>query len=136
MNHLFMARLKPEAGGYALYGPPKDLLAGVQSECPVAPFGGAEDFSANATHVALSMRSPLAQDEAWTTNRHIYLRQVAGKPGELGECLTADNSGYDLSPQFSPDGQRLAWLSMATPQYESDASRIKLRENGAVRTLL
>lgn len=138
MNHVFLLPVTREGSSYRLDGPPRDLLAGVPGECPVPPFGGAEDFGVSATRVAVSMRPPLAHDEAWSTNRHIYVRELAGTAsGDLGTCLTEDNSGYDLCPEFSPDGRRLAWLSMATPQYEADASRIKVWDSssGAVRTL-
>ena len=81
----------------------------------------------------------MAEDEAWTTNRHIYLMEhipsssknkdekaVAAAEEEdfeelLGECITKDNLGYDTNPVFSPDGKRLAWLTMKSPTYESDA---------------
>eukprot|EP00593_Proboscia_inermis_P015553 CAMPEP_0171327378 /NCGR_PEP_ID=MMETSP0816-20121228/118038_1 /TAXON_ID=420281 /ORGANISM="Proboscia inermis, Strain CCAP1064/1" /LENGTH=442 /DNA_ID=CAMNT_0011827075 /DNA_START=607 /DNA_END=1932 /DNA_ORIENTATION=- len=44
----------------------------------------------------------------------------------LGQCLTADNPGFDTNPTFSPDGTKLAWLSMAGASYEADAVSIKL----------
>jgi len=138
MNHVFLLPVKRKGSSYCLDGPPRDLLAGMPAECPVPPFGGTEDFSMSATHIAMSMRPPLAQDEAWSTNRHIYLRELADtREKTLGACLTEENSGYDLHPKFSPDGQHLAWLSMATPQYEADAERIKVRDarTGAVRIL-
>ena len=51
--------------------------------------------------------------QAWTTNRHIYLRELkqgnASEQGGLGVCITEDNCGYDTSPLFSPDGNSLAW---------------------------
>ena len=106
-------------------------------------------------HVAVSARPPLAPDEAWTTNRHIYLKKnylstdrnnnkdssaAAASAGDdgLGVCLTRDNPGYDTTPTFSPNGQRLAWLSMAGPTYESDAIGIKVYdvETGITTTLL
>lgn len=34
------------------------------------------------------------------------------------------NVGYDQNPQFSPDGQYIAWLSMARDGYESDRTRL------------
>lgn len=134
MNHVFAVQPVRDGSGYSLRDPPRDLLAGLPCECPVPPFGGAEDFSASATHFATSMRPPLSDDEAWSTNRHIYFREI-GAAGP-GECLTEANLGYDLAPSFSPDGQQLAWLSMETPQCEADAQRIKVRgADGVMRTL-
>ncbi len=34
------------------------------------------------------------------------------------------NVGYDVNPKFSPDGRRIAWLSMARNGYESDLNRL------------
>ena len=34
------------------------------------------------------------------------------------------NVGYDLNPQFSPDGRYVAWLSMERDGYESDRQRL------------
>ena len=74
------------------------------------------------SQVAFSARPPLASDEAWTTNRHIYLKDlpapidpqaaadwVAPEFDEgLGLCISADNPGYDIHPVFSPSGDELA----------------------------
>lgn len=38
--------------------------------------------------------------------------------------LTAGNLGYDIHPVISPDGNKMAWLSMKTPSYESDKKRL------------
>src|SRR5690606_8194706 len=35
-----------------------------------------------------------------------------------------DMLGYDTNPAYSPDGNRLAWLSMKTDGYESDKNDI------------
>ena len=35
-----------------------------------------------------------------------------------------NNPGYDTNPQFSPDGQYIAWQSMAQDGYESDRNRL------------
>ena len=91
----------------------------------------------------------MAAEEAWTTNRHIYLKKnhLQNKDGEVGNddnnsslgiCLTSDNPGFDTNPTFSPDGSRLAWLSMAGPTYESDAIGIQVYdlETGVISTLL
>ena len=34
------------------------------------------------------------------------------------------NMGYDVNPKFSPDGQYVAWQSMARDGYESDRNRL------------
>eukprot|EP00592_Proboscia_alata_P017715 CAMPEP_0194400124 /NCGR_PEP_ID=MMETSP0174-20130528/127035_1 /TAXON_ID=216777 /ORGANISM="Proboscia alata, Strain PI-D3" /LENGTH=817 /DNA_ID=CAMNT_0039196597 /DNA_START=77 /DNA_END=2530 /DNA_ORIENTATION=+ len=112
---------------------PVDLLQGVPTAVPCGAFGGSEDWSVSKNGaIAISARPPLAPDEAWTTNRHIYLmKNISSKTSEevtgenfeelLGECITKGNPGYDTNPVFSPDGKRLAWLTMKSPTYESDA---------------
>lgn len=133
-----------------------DLLSGVPTAVPSGAFGGSEDWSISSLgHVAFSARPPLAEDEAWTTNRHIYLTESKttkldqSPPSScddddttnehlLGKCLTTLNLGFDTNPTFSPDGQRLAWLTMAGPSYESDAVGIQVYDipSGKTTTLL
>lgn len=127
----------------------EDLLAGVPTAVPSGAFGGSEDWSISSQgYVAFSARPPLAFDEAWTTNRHIYFKKDRLQKKNEGEennisssgiaCLTEDNPGFDFHPVFSPDGRRLAWLTMAGPTYESDAIGIQVYdlETEVVSTLL
>lgn len=39
-----------------------------------------------------------------------------------------NNPGYDVNPQFSPDGKYIAWQSMARNGYESDRNRLCIYE--------
>ena len=127
----------------------KDLLAGIPTAVPSGAFGGSEDWSISSQgHMAFSARPPLASDEAWTTNRNIYLKtnhlrqdgkdQNNAEDDPLGTCLTLDNPGFDTNPTFSPDGKYLTWLTMAGPAYEADAIGIQLYEleTGVTSTLL
>ena len=119
-----LTRLKD--GSYVAEGAAVDGLAKVATACPSGAFGGSEDWSVSPTSgaVALSARPPLAADEAWTTNRHIYLKESFSSVETM--CLTEANPGFDFSPSFSPDGSKLAWLTMAGAQYEADAVGVKL----------
>ena len=151
MPHPFFVRIVADATSPSGYRTPDeitavDLLSAVPTAVPSGAFGGSEDWavSPNGAAVAVSARPPLASDEAWTTNRHIYLQRsmptgdAAGasaawgseKPDELGsplgECVTADNPGYDTHPTWSPDGRKLAWLTMAGADYEADAVGIRV----------
>ena len=153
MPHPFFAKVVPDAkspSGYKLADVPAvDLLSAVPTAVPSGAFGGSEDWAiSKGGAVAVSARPPLASDEAWTTNRHIYLqRTIPDGSGAwdgddlaapLGECLTQGNPGYDTTPTFSPDGTKLAWLTMAGAEYESDAVGIMLHDlvSGETRTLL
>ena len=152
MPHPFFAKVVPDAkspSGYKLADVPAvDLLSAVPTAVPSGAFGGSEDWAiSKGGAVAVSARPPLASDEAWTTNRHIYLQRTipdgsgawdGDLAAPLGECLTQGNPGYDTTPTFSPDGTKLAWLTMAGAEYESDAVGIMLHDlvSGETRTLL
>ena len=121
-----------------------DLLQGAPTAVPSGAFGGSEDWSISTSgQVAVSARPPLQHDEAWTTNRHIYLigeDDVNKNDGDgmPGKCITENNPGFDTTPTFSPDGKRLAWLTMAGPAYESDAVGIQIYDiaTGVTSSLL
>jgi len=150
MAHPFYIPAEDESSSVLSFNASKaeDLLGGVPTAVPSGAFGGSEDWSISVQgHVAFSARPPLAPEEAWTTNRHIYLKKNHlgnGKSNNndgddaLGICLTSDNPGFDTTPTFSPDGTRLAWLTMAGPSYESDAIGIVVHdlETGETSTLL
>jgi len=114
-----------------------DFLRGIPTAVPSGAFGGSDDWTVSKDgHVAVSARPPIAEDEAWTTNRHIYLMKNKIKTSTSAtsndeeedtiECITIDNPGFDTNPVFSPDGTKLAWLSMKGKQYESDAVSIRI----------
>ncbi|MDE6306917.1 MAG: S9 family peptidase, partial [Muribaculaceae bacterium] len=58
---------------------------------------------------------------ALSTNSDLYLYDIEAK---TTENLTEGMIGYDTAPAFSPDGTRLAWVSMEHDGYESDKNRI------------
>ena len=124
MPHPFFLKLSMDptspAGYVSSTAPAIDLISAVPTAVPAGAFGGAEDWAISKTGaVAVSARPPLDAQEAWTTNRHIYLSSLleaasskAWTPGDnslLGDCLTASNPGFDTNPSFSPDGSQLAW---------------------------
>lgn len=101
----------------------KDLLEGEPYESPMKPFGGMEQlcWAPDSRHIAYTCRKKTGIDYAISTNSDIYLYDL-----ETGETrnLTEGMHGYDTNPQFSPDGRRLAWLSMERDGYESDQNRL------------
>lgn len=142
-----------EFDGEKLVGEPTDLLEGEPYECPMEPFGGAEQlcFSPDGKQIAYTCRKKTGRDYAISTDSDIYLYDIAKKrtvrnlckPEAYGELERdplrslehqavnakggADcNMGYDTNPQFSPDGNFVAWLSMERDGYESDRQRLCL----------
>ncbi len=100
-----------------------DILEGEPYECPMKPFGGIEQlaWSPDGSKLAYTCRKKTGLEYALSTNSDIYLYDIATREHT---CLTPDNLGYDINPQFSPDGTRLAWLSMERDGYESDLNRL------------
>ncbi len=105
----------------------KDLLEGKPWDSPQRPFGGSEDFvwSPDSSQL-LYVTKPLSGKEyAQSTNTDIFAYNLSS--GTL-KNLTESNKGYDVSPQFSPDGKYLTWLSMERDGYEADKNNIKLMD--------
>ena len=103
----------------------KDIMEGEPFECPMRPFGGAEAFawSPDSKTLVYVSRKLKGMDYAFSTDSNLYSYDIS-----TGEtiCLTEEIPGYDTDPAFSPDGSKLAWLSMATPKYESDKKRLMI----------
>ena len=127
----------------------KDMLEGEPYECPSLPFGGVEELAwdPTGTKIAYSCRKKVGVAYAVSTDSDIFLYDVAtGKTTNLCKPegfvapdfdptrtmedqpinhLDGDyNVGYDQQPQFSPDGEYIAWTSMARDGYESDRTRL------------
>lgn len=127
----------------------KDILNGEPYECPMEPFGGAEQlaWSPDSKQIAYTCRKKIGRDYAVSTDSDIFLYDVAtGETKNL--CKPADykapavdytktlatqkvnsqegdlNLGYDVNPKFSPDGKYVAWQSMTRDGYESDRNRL------------
>ena len=126
-----------------------DILNGEPYECPLAPFGGIEqlDWSKDSKLVAYTCRKKTGVDYAISTDADIYLYNIETRQS-WNICKPKDykaphvdptksmrdqtvnhqsgdmNVGYDVNPKFSPDGQYIAWQSMAHDGYESDRNRL------------
>lgn len=105
----------------------KDINAGEAFDTPMAPYYDISDlcWSANGKSVYYSSKKLTGKAYALSTNSDIYRYDI-----ETGttENLTAQNKGYDRTPVVSPNGQKLAWLSMETDGYESDKNRLMVLE--------
>ena len=113
-------------------GPPRDLMRNLRTDCPLPPFGGAEqfDWSPDGREMALTMK--LVNNWAESTDSDIYLVPV-DEP-EYRRCITHGLNGYDTDPRYSPDGHWIAFHSMERPSFEADRNRILLfnRATGAI----
>lgn len=127
----------------------EDILKGEPYECPMAPFGGIEqlDWSKDSKNIAYTCRKKTGVDYAVSTDADIYLYNVSAKTTrnlckpegykepKIDPTKSMRNQavnhqkgdmqvGYDVNPRFSPDGQYIAWQSMARDGYESDRNRL------------
>ena len=100
-------------------GAAKDIMEGEAYDSPQKPFGGAEDFlwSPDSKGVLYVAKKKTGKDYAQSTNTDLYYYEL-----QTRETInwTALMKGYDVNPSFSPDGRRVAWLSMKHDGFESD----------------
>ncbi|MBQ2874394.1 MAG: S9 family peptidase [Bacteroidales bacterium] len=101
-----------------------DILAGENElyELPTEPFSGIEQlcWSPDSRFIAYSCRKLVGKKYAFSTNTEIYIYNVA-----TGKCSVIDmKGGYDTDPVWSPDGSKLAWISMKRDGYEADKQRL------------
>ena len=102
------------------YQGPKNMLNSTDDihalECPVPPFGGAEDFDMSTTHLAFVAKDPHL-NPATNTASHVYI--VSFNDSTYLEKVNS-GPGASSSPVWSPDGKYLAYLEMRVPGYEAD----------------
>ncbi|MFY0673168.1 MAG: S9 family peptidase [Bacteroidia bacterium] len=106
----------------------EDIMKGEKYDAPLSPFGGSEEYtiSPNGLKIAYTCKKLSGKEYAESTNSDIYVYDFDSK---MTENVSMDNFGYDKTPVFSPDGEKLIWSSMWTPGYESDKNTITLKEN-------
>lgn len=111
-----------------------DIMADEPYEAPMKPFGGVESFawSPDSKTLVYVSRKKTGVEYARSTNSDLYAYDLATKETRN---LTEGMMGYDTMPAFSPDGTRLAWLSMEHDGYESDKNRLFVLDmNSGVKT--
>jgi len=121
LPHTFIA---PLANGVIREG--MDILEGELFQLPNGPFGGIEQlaWSPDGRYIAYSCKKLTGKQYAFSTNTCIYI--YCPLTGETTQ-VTFDG-GYDTNPVWSPDGSRLAWLSMPRDGYEADKVRLMVAD--------
>lgn len=101
----------------------KDIMPGERWDSPLKPFGGMEEvaWTADGKSIAYTCVKKVGKERSLTTNSDIYLYNLET---EKTSNLTEGMVGYDKSPRFSPDGKKVAWLSMERDGFEADQNRI------------
>ena len=119
INHSYVASLE---NGVVKEG--TDILGGedVLFELPNGPFGDIADlcWSPDGKYIAYACKPLTGKQYAFSTNTCIFLFCPA--TGETTQITF--QGGYDTHPVWSPDGSRLAWLSMERDGYEADKVRL------------
>ena len=105
-----------------------DILGGpdVKFELPLEPYGGVEQlsWSPDGRYIAYSCKKLAGKQYAFSTNTDIYIYCIL-----TGETTKVTNGGgYDTDPVWSPDGSRLAWISMERDGYEADKTRLMVAD--------
>lgn len=126
-NHPFVATYTE-----GIIGEPIDILKDEPFYSPQAPFGGAEDYtwSPDSKAILYVCKKSFGKAYAQSTNTDIYRYELA--TAETTN-LTKGMLGYDTNPTYSPDGNRLTWLSMKTEGYEADKNDIILFDKGSAQ---
>lgn len=123
-NHLCIAYADEDLSTVSEY---QDLMAGEKFDSPVNPFGGSESFtlSPDGNIVVYEAKKVSGKEWAVSTNSELYMLNLSS--GE-STVITKGMEGYDKEPKFSPDGSKLAWMSMKTPGFESDVNDIVIQD--------
>lgn len=107
----------------ALVGEAIDLLGEEKFHAPEPPFGDENEmsWSPDGKRLAYSCKRLNGTPSAVSTNTDIFIYNTETKQTTN---ITELNSGYDREPQFSPDGKKIAWLSMKRAGNEADKNRL------------
>jgi dipeptidyl aminopeptidase/acylaminoacyl peptidase len=131
-------------GRYSLHGF-RNALQGTKLECPIPTFGGVDHFDIGPTGLTIVAKDP-SIDPALHTKCDCWFipkKDVMDiTPASFHKLHVPGLQGAASSPVFSPNGESLAFLQMATDGYESDKNRIvlahglnKMQEGGTVSAL-
>jgi len=115
---------------------PKDIMHNEPYDSPLKPFGGMEEiaWTADCKSIAYTCKKLTGKQYSFSTNSDIYLYNL--ESSEV-KNLTDGMSGYDKQPAFSPDGSKMAWLSMERAGFEADKDRLFILDmNSGAKTYM
>jgi dipeptidyl aminopeptidase/acylaminoacyl peptidase len=117
-QHLFVMSQSPDRQGG--WSDPHDATPGDRDAYPTSTtFSVGDDFCFSPDGKHLVFAAVPAEGEAWSTNYDICRVAIDNKSTNW-ESLTKDNPAADNSPQFSPDGTKLAYRAQKKTGYEAD----------------
>lgn len=115
--------------GFASFAASLTRYCHLSQECPVGPFGGADDFAVSSTHLVFHSKDPHV-NPAWHTRTQVYILPLSPRSDSEAtpRALTVGTQGACSSPTISADGKRIAWLEMREDGYEADRNRVMIHE--------
>lgn len=122
-SHLFVQGVSPGATA-------RDITTG-DHDVPPFNLGGQDMYAISPDAGEVAYTSNIDEVEATSTNNEIFLVPLSG--GEPKKISNA--AGSDATPVYSPDGNYIAWLSMARGGFEADKARLFIydRQSGQTR---
>lgn len=113
---------------------PRDLTPG-DHDVPPFNLGGQDMYAISPDGQELAYTSNIDEVEATRTNNEIFIVPMGG-PAAAGKRIST-SPGNDNTPAYSPDGNHIAWRSMARAGFEADKESLIIyqRELGQSRNL-
>ncbi|KAF2707778.1 dipeptidyl-peptidase-like protein V precursor [Pleomassaria siparia CBS 279.74] len=133
-NAIFVAQLTKKDDKFELSGL-KNALKDTGLESPIEPFGGTDHFDIASTGLVFTAKDPNL-NPATHTKTNIYLVTSSSFWNSSSTAVSKPEKveiygfeGASTSPVFSPDGKKVAFLSMKTDGYESDKNQVFIVPN-------
>ena len=129
-SHLFV--IPADAQAQAKPTEARDLTPG-DHDVPPFHLGGQDMYSISPNSQEVAYTSNIDEVGATSTNNEIFVVPMAG--GTPKKISTSP--GSDSTPVYSPDGNFIAWCSMARAGYEADRAVLTLyeRKSGELRAV-
>lgn len=121
VNHLCFAIYDPQTK--EVVSNFKDIQGTEIYETPNPWNSGSEayDASTDGKYIVYSSKKSVGKVYAQSTNTDLYLYEIASG---ITTNITNGMMGYDITPAFSTDAKKIAFLSMPTAGYESDVNQL------------